>query len=395
MNNFTTQPQVTFWDRNVPSQAPSIEARRAFCDWKNCEHNPFYNYIGNDNAVKQLNRAAFVALGRYNHLCNDQSFALIGPASTGKTTLARMFANTLELPFAEINGTSCSSVKEAFLQIAQACEDYVCDDGGTLELLEHEALDGSRGPIQFIVPPCVVFIDEVHALPKKVEQGLLKATEKNDGMMAVEIQGRVEIVDCRLVCWIIATTDRGLLFDAFDTRFEKISLNLYTLDEMAQIVQVHNPDWDFEVCELVARFAGRVPREALAFAKAMRSEMEMQGGDDWEEVAETVAEEKGIDSYGMTLQQIAIITALGQGPISKSRLCSVANCKEEELLKYVLPPMLAATADQDALIRVSTKGFALTEAGAAELKKRNILYSPYLFEGKPTLSKRLDRNNLN
>ena len=71
----------------------------------------------------------------------------------------------------------------------------------------------------FVAPPCIVFIDEVHQLPRKVEQGLLTATEKGTHRLETETG---TVLDTYHVCWMIATTDRGLLFDAFDTRFSKV-----------------------------------------------------------------------------------------------------------------------------------------------------------------------------
>ena len=59
--------------------------------------------------------------------------------------------------------------------------------------------------------------------------------------------------------------------------------------EIAQVVAIHNPDWAPEVCQLVAH-AGS-PRNALAFAKEMRVEFEMSGGD-WAEIAEVVAKDR-------------------------------------------------------------------------------------------------------
>ena len=39
--------------------------------------------------------------------------------------------------------------------------------------------------------------------------------------------------DCRRVCWIIATTERGLLFPPLDNRFRKIHLEMYGAEEIA------------------------------------------------------------------------------------------------------------------------------------------------------------------
>ena len=42
------------------------------------------------------------------------------------------------------------------------------------------------------------------------------------------------------------------------------------------------PHWNMPLCRLAAWYAGRVPREAFAFAAEMELEWERKGGEDWE-----------------------------------------------------------------------------------------------------------------
>ena len=355
------QQEKQWFDPACPEFAPSEEARRWWIDLDNPD-NPFSKFIGNEKAVKRLCRAAFTALERHNRCCRDQSFALLGPASTGKTTLAKMFAELIDLPFVEINPRSILSLDDILFAIASVMENTPiqrADDlPATLELVPDD-----QGLI--IVPPCIVFIDEVHSLRNNIVQGLLKATEKSDNKLIVEGGW---VVDCKNICWHIATTDRGSLFDAFDTRFNKVNLRLYSRQEIAMIVKINHPDWSDETCELVARYAGHVPREALAFASEMQLEYNLNGGD-WDEIASTIADDNEIDEYGMTYQRRKILVALHHQPISRNRMATVAGCKEEELEKFVMPPLLAETPDRPALVEVSTRGYRLTEEGQLEVRK--------------------------
>lgn len=358
------QKQISFFPPDEPELAPSADTRRIWCDPKN-EENPFSQFIGNDRAVKRLCRAAFSAFALHNRCCRDQSFAILGPASTGKTTLVKMMAELLDLPFVVIDPRSIATINDILVKIAKTCEDYPITDGDTGEIISLE-LEEENG--HFILPPMVIFIDEVHALRPNIIQGLLKATEKNDCVLNSEAG---YTVDTWNVCWCIATTDRGMLFDAFDTRFTKIQLNLYSKEEIAQIVQLKNPDWDMEVCRLVAKFSSVVPREALDFATEMQLEHNMNDGE-WEDIARQVAEDNEIDEFGMSHQRVNILRALGNGPIAKNRLAFVAGCKVEELEKFVLPALLANTPDRAPLIAVISKGYSLTEEGRTELDKRGI-----------------------
>ena len=222
-----------------------------------------------------------------------------------------------------------------------------------------------------LVPPCVVFIDEVHALPRNLIPDLLKAVDPGDGMMHIEDGW---FANCRNVCWIIATTERGMLFPAFDSRFRKVRLEMYGAEEIAAIVRLHHPTWNLPLCRLATRYAGRVPREALAFAADMELEWERNGGAaDWEALAAQVARSHGIDRYGLTHQRLNVLVALGQvGAVSKGRACDYAECGIEELEKFVMPALLVSTVSEPAMVAVTNKGYAVTRRGLEELDRRGI-----------------------
>lgn len=338
-----------------------IEQRRYFLNHKNCYINSF---IGNEEAIRRLSRAVFCAYGKEDHCCSEYSFALCGPPSTGKTYLAKLFAKTLGIPFVVIEPQMVRKVHDIYLEIEKTCEEFSKDgvQKGDLKLFDY-------GDNNYVPPPMVVFIDEVHNLRSNVVQGLLKATEPTDRIMITE-EGHN--ISTKNICWVIATTDRGDLFDAFDTRFQKIVLRLYSREEMAKIIKMSNPDWSDEVCLLVAKYNSQVPREALAFARDMRVEHEISP-QAWQDVAAQVAEDHGIDPFGMTYTRVEILKALGQAPMSASQLPFVAHVKEDELRKYIMPPLLARTPDQKIpLVTVTSKGYTITGAGLAELDKRGI-----------------------
>jgi Holliday junction resolvasome RuvABC ATP-dependent DNA helicase subunit len=338
-------------------EVPDPETRREIVSPDNPDFE-LNHFVGNKEAVRRLSRAVFSALGKRNRDCSDYSFALIGPASTGKTYLSKLFAKVIGIPFVVIEPQSVKQVQDIFDEIEKACVEF---KGHDISLFEY---DGGR----YYLPPMVVFIDEVHNLKDSVVQGLLKATEPNDRVMVTE---KGYVVKTDKVCWMIATTDRGDLFDAFDTRFQKVNLRLYSRDEMAQIIKMNNPDWDDEICKIVAKYNSQVPREALAFARDMRVEHEMSG-DSWEDVAATVAHDHEIDEHGMTFKRVEILKALGQSPASRAQLPFVIHVKEEELKKFIMPPLMGRTPDQEPMVTVSSKGYSITLAGLAELDKRGI-----------------------
>ena len=340
-----------------------IDSRRKFVSPNNTNL-PLNKFIGNEEAIRRLSRAAFSAFGNSNHDCSDYSFALCGPPSTGKTYLTKLFAQTLDLPFVVIEPQMVKTTHDIFEEINRVLQEY---SGRGIDKKELSLFD--YGDKNFIAPPMVVFIDEVHNLKNSVVQGLLKATEPNDRVMITE-EGC--IMDTSKICWMIATTDRGDLFDAFDTRFQKISLRLYSKKEMARIIKMNNPDWSDDVCLLVSNYNSQVPREAIAFAKDMRVEYEMNPSS-WEEVAKVVAKDHSIDDFGLTNSRVEVLKALGQNPMSASQLPFVIHVKEDELRKYIMPPLLSRTLDQAVpLVTVCSKGYVITKMGLDELNKRGI-----------------------
>ena len=333
---------------------------------------PLSRFIGNEQAKKVVQRAAYQAWGRPNHCCADLSFAMVGPASAGKTTLARLFSETVRLPVIEIPPNSVRSSRELYDHIAVTLERTVNTDdpNDPFSLKMVLPAPGESDDPTMLVPPCIVFIDEVHGLPRDVRDGLLKAIESKDRMLCIEGGW---YADCKNVCWMVATTERGKLFGPFDSRFTKVELGMYGAEEVARIVQLDNPGWNIPLCRLVARYAGRVPREALDFAKAIVQEHEMNGGMDWEATAARVARSLKIDRYGLTQQRLVVLVALGQlGATSKGRMADFAGCGLEELEKFVMPALLVSTPDDPAMVVVTNKGYAVTRRGLEELDRRGI-----------------------
>jgi len=352
------QRQRVFFGETDPwgAEAPSDTERR---EMVNGRTSPFSKFIGNEKAVRKLQTAAYKALGQYNHMMRDLAFAIFGPSSAGKTTLARLYADTVDLPFVEISPKAVKSVDDILKEIKRVLE------AAGLPLVEMVR----RG--HYILPPMVILIDEVHALSDGVIQGLLKATEYNDALMATESGKTANTFN---VTWIIATTDEGKLFDAFRTRFSPVVLKYLNKADVAKVVKMANPDLSDEVCGLVAHYNSRITRKALEFARYMRLVKDMQADMTWEEVAKQVAGDEGIDEFGMQDVHLKILRALGQGPIARNRISLVAGRKDEEVERFILPWLLTETDDQPALITVTAKGFTITEAGIAELERRGIVH---------------------
>lgn len=310
------------------------------------------NLIGQDHAKRVMSRAAWRIREKPSEIAD--SYCFIGPPSAGKTVCARALAAEAGLPLLELQPQAISKANDLITEILTM-------------VLPDAAIDeyGRTG----IPPRIAIFIDEIHQISRSMEQALLKALEPGDRLLVSE-DGR-ELDTSRFV-FLFATTDRGDLFDALDTRTVKISLNLYSREQIAKIVQA-NFNWNHEACKLVSHYCGTIPREALQFARDMQTEAEMTGSRDYREIAEIVAKDHSIDEYGMTKARLDILTALGQAPVSRGRIRHICGVKDAELQKFILPPLVSVTPDQtEPLLTVSNKGYTITPAGLAELNKREI-----------------------
>ena len=202
---------------------------------------------------------------------------LDGPPGFGKTTLAGVIANEMHGKLYKTSGMAL-----------QKPEDLV----GIMCRLE---------------PNCVVFIDEVHALPRAVMESLYEALE--DGQISTLLgSGRstqTYVQKLPPFCCVAATTRPGALTVPFRDRFGyKATLEPYTLEELAMIV---GRAWsrlgvNFEIseCREVARRAKGIPRLALHLAERVLDVVAVEGmGDVPEGTAARALTMFGIDERGL------------------------------------------------------------------------------------------------
>ena len=201
-------------------------------------------YIGQKEAKEMLDVYIKAALKRDESL--DHTL-LYGPPGLGKTTLAQIIANELGVNIKTVSGPAI-------------------ERSGDLAAILSTLEEGD-----------VLFIDEIHRLPRYVEEVLYSAMEDYslDIVVGKDAQTRTIKIDLPPFTLVGATTRFGDLSAPLRDRFGVVlRLEYYTIDELANIIRrtakVHRTKIDEDaVLELAKRSRG-TPRIANRLFRRVR-----------------------------------------------------------------------------------------------------------------------------
>lgn len=362
---------------HLPAKPTDADIRVALADNnKACPLNDVVVSSKNQGNMRNLRRFAFSAYRNADRNCRGCNFGIYSPPGQGKTFVVKRFAETIGIPFVFVQSPTLESSYMLFEQISDAFERA----GNPLVQQDHPDHD-------FYLPPCIVFFDEAHELRSSMMKGsLLNAMEPDDAKMIIRTpgtKGSVLRVDCYWVCWVAATTDRGDLFDAFESRLTTaIEWHPSEGDELVNIIKAGlkkkvavgeldlcPPD---DVCELIAQYQ-KVPRLAIhGFGTKVVQHKSFMPSCSWEECCKIVASDIGLNQHGFTQKQVAILTALGQRPIAEARLADIARCRVAQVKKFELPGLMQYTGHGPCVVSLSGKGMAITKHGLSMLDKMGI-----------------------
>jgi Holliday junction DNA helicase RuvB len=153
----------------------------------------------------------------------------------------------------------------------------------------------------------VVFIDELHALPQAIAEVLYGALDDGRLDLLVTCAGQTRTVTLRLAPFTLigATTDEGLLPEAFLSRFENQErLSFYDPRELAEVITRAAParglEIDADAARELAEVSRQAPREALRLLRRVRTAAAAAGRQriDLAVVARTL-DRLGIDGRGL------------------------------------------------------------------------------------------------
>ncbi len=307
-------------------------------------------YIGQKEAKEMLDVYIKAALKRNEAL--DHTL-LYGPPGLGKTTLAQIIANELGVNIKVVSGPSI-------------------ERSGDLAAVLSTLEEGD-----------VLFIDEIHRLPRYVEEVLYSAMEdyQLDIMVGKDSQARSIRVDLPPFTLVGATTRFGDLSAPLRDRFGVVlRLDYYTIDELNSIVtrtaKVHETKIDDLASKELAMRSRGTPRIANRLFRRVRDFADVKNnGEITLDICKEALSKLGIDNDGLDYTDYrylrAIVLTFKGGPVGVESLAATIS-EEVSTIEDVYEPYLL----QEGYIKRSNRGRIATEKAYDKL---NVKYYRGLF----------------
>ncbi len=264
----------------------------------------FTDYVGQDKVKSNL--AVFIEAAKKRGDALDHVL-LYGPPGLGKTTMSHIIANELGVPIKITSGPAI---------------EHAGDLAAILTNLEENE---------------VLFVDEIHALNRSVEEKLYSAMEDYafDIVLGKGPAAKTMRINLNKFTLIGATTRVGMLTGPFRDRFGVICrLEMYTPEELSKIVnrsaKIFGIDIDPDASIELSRRSRGTPRIANRLLKRVRDFAVVMGkGVIDTEIVDKALDFLEIDELGLDLNDRRImetmITKFGGGPVGLDTIAAAVN----------------------------------------------------------------------
>jgi len=276
------------------------------------------DYIGQTKAKEMLKIYIEAAKGRGEPL---DHVLLFGPPGLGKTTLAGIIANEMDV---HIKVTSGPAIEKP----------------GEIAAILNNLSEGD-----------VLFIDEIHRLNRQVEEVLYPAMEDFaiDIMMGKGPSARSIRLDLPRFTLVGATTRAGLLSAPLRDRFGVVSrLEYYTDDELIEIIRRTSAVLGVEIDDMgaaeLARRSRGTPRLANRLLKRVRDYAQVRyNGAISYDITNEALDLLDVDRYGLDQSDrnilLTVIDKFGGGPVGLDTLAAALG-EDKGTIEEVYEPYL-------------------------------------------------------